>query len=93
MTQAQRLAMLKSNLEIYPAFTAHDEYLLQLLGAAEQMITREGITLSESFEDENLRVMYAAYLYRKRAEDAPEMPRMLRYALNNRIFSVKASGS
>ena len=33
--------------------------------------------------------MYAAYLYRKRADDAPVMPRMLRYALNNRLFSQK----
>jgi hypothetical protein len=33
--------------------------------------------------------MYTSYLWRKRAEDAP-MPRMLRWALNNRIMSEKA---
>ena len=53
------------------------------------MITREGINLTESIEDGNLIVMYAAYLYRKRADSSPVMPRMLRYALNNRVFSEK----
>ena len=38
--------------------------------------------------------MYAAYLYRKRREATAEMPRMLRWALNNRVFSgkVRADG-
>ena len=50
-------------------------------------------------EDANLIVMYAAYLYRNRVKDsevgyktaisATGMPRMLRYALNNRLFSQK----
>lgn len=50
-------------------------------------------------EDANLIVMYAAYLYRNRVNDsetgyktaisATGMPRMLRYALNNRLFSQK----
>lgn len=50
-------------------------------------------------DDANLIVMYAAYLYRNRVKDsetgyktaisATGMPRMLRYALNNRLFSQK----
>jgi hypothetical protein len=50
-------------------------------------------------DDANLIVMYAAYLYRNRVNDseagyktaisATGMPRMLRYALNNRLFSQK----
>ena len=87
MTDADRLTMLKANLEIIPANTAQDTYLAQLLTAGSQMIEREGISLDDTIEDNNLIVMYAAYLYRKRAEDNPPMPRMLRWALNNRLFS------
>lgn len=52
-------------------------------------------------EDANLIVMYAAYLYRNRATDAVSgyttalsatgMPRMLRYELNQRIFSKRST--
>lgn len=81
--------MLKANLEIIPANTLWDVYLTGLITASEQMIGREGITLGDSLEDANLVVMYAAYLYRKRATDNAPMPRMLRYALNNRLFAEK----
>lgn len=67
MTDATKLTLLKANLEIIDANTARDEYLRNLLQAAEQMITREGISLTDTIEDGNLVVMYAAYLYRKRA--------------------------
>ena len=90
MSTQERVLILKLNLQLMT--DAFDGYLQQLLEAAEQMIAREGITLTSSAEDEQLRVMYAAYLYRKRAEDNPPMPRMLRYALNNRLFSQKAGG-
>ena len=90
MSTQERVLILKLNLQLMT--DAFDGYLQQLLGAAEQMIAREGIALTSSAEDEQLRVMYAAYLYRKRAEDNPPMPRMLRYALNNRLFSQKAGG-
>ena len=92
MTAVELLTMTKLNLEIPAANTLYDEYISNLIDAAEQMISREGIVLTESIEDGNLVVMYAAYLYRKRAEDTPQMPRMLRYALNNRLFSQKVGG-
>lgn len=70
-----------------------DEFLVLLLGAAKNEIKREGITLQDTVDDAHLIVMYAAYLFRKRAEkynyNAAAMPRMLRYALNNRLFSEK----
>lgn len=92
MTDAELLTMLKADVEIIAANTTKDEYLANLITAAKQYITREGATLSlDQMEDCNLVVMYAAWLYRKRAEDAPAMPRMLRWALNNRIFSEKVS--
>ena len=93
MTDETILAMLKINLQIIAGNTLQDEYLRNLIATARQMITREGIMLTDSIEDGNLVVMYAAYLYRKRADDAPVMPRMLRYALNNRLFSQKVSES
>ena len=93
MTDATILEMTKSNLQIMQENTLQDDYLLMLITSAQDMITREGITLTDSIEDGNLVVMYAAYLYRKRADGEPVMPRMLRYALNNRLFSQKVSAS
>lgn len=92
MTDAELLTMLKADLEIIAANTSKDDYLAQLITAAKQFIEREGASLDlDQMEDCTLVVMYAAYLYRKRAEDSVAMPRMLRWALNNRIFSEKVS--
>lgn len=89
MTAAEILSYTKHNLEIPAQNTLLDDYIGSLITASQQMIAREGITLEDTVEDGMLVVMYAAYLYRKRADDAPVMPRMLRYALNNRLFSQK----
>lgn len=87
MTNAGILSMLKSNLQIMG--TTWDEYLTQLVEVAKREIEREGVELYMSeIDDVNLVVMYASYLYRKRNTDGP-MPRMLRYALNNRLFAGK----
>lgn len=92
MCDGTDLIMLKADLEIIPSNKTKDAYLLHLLSSARQMITREGVTLSSSKEDVELVVMYAAYLYRARADNAAQMPRMLRFALNNRLFSAKMGG-
>ena len=65
--------------------------LNHLLDSAVKFITREGVVLTSpySVEDGQLIIMYAAYLFRKRATDEG-MPRMLRWTLNNRIFGKKA---
>lgn len=89
MERETLLAILKSDLEI--ATAGKDGYLSHLLDAAAQMIAREGIHLGESAEDVHLQIQYAAYLYRKRKTGEP-MPRMLRYALNNRLIAEKAGG-
>lgn len=68
----------------------YDPLLSQLINAAKEFITKEGVSLTESAEDTQLVVMYAAYLYRKRATDEG-MPRMLRWALNNRLFGGDGS--
>ena len=77
--------------ELFPS-DARKAYLQQCISAARQFITREGIALTESIEDGQLIEMYAAYLVRKRATTEP-MPRMLRWTLNNRLFSQKVSGN
>lgn len=69
------------------------EYLKQLIDAAEASIGRWGITLDETLE-ENLEQaqaveMYAAYLYRNRAEGNNGMPEMLRHRLNQLLFNQK----
>lgn len=86
------LTMLQADLgELFP-----DEnriaYLKQSIETAQSLIKREGITLEDSVEDKQLVEMYAAYLVRKRATNEG-MPRMLRWALNNKLFSQKAGGS
>lgn len=69
--------------------SAYDERLRQYLEAAEKEITREGVTLTE--DDDHLVVMYAAWLWRRRDSGAG-MPRMIRRALNNRVFQEKMAG-
>ena len=92
MTNAEILIMLQVDLgELYPS-EQRAAYLSQAISAAQAFITREGINLTESVEDGQLVEMYAAYLVRKRAT-SEAMPRMLRWALNNRLFSQKASES
>lgn len=96
MKNTELLKMLQANLEILPDFmdaeakAAKKAELLQYIEAARQYITTEGIDLEEdSAGDDFLIVMYASWLYSRRKADASygAMPRMLRYALNNRLFS------
>ena len=87
MTDNELLVLVKANLAI--ARSTWDDYLTNMINVSKQSIAREGITLEDTFEDNNLIVMYTSYLYRKRADDIPAMPRMLRYALNNRLFAEK----
>ena len=82
------LVALKIDLQI--ATDKMDIYLLQLIQAARAYIKTEGIVLDCSTGDGMLVEMYAAYLYRRRREENVTMPRMLRWALNNRLFSQKA---
>lgn len=85
------LQMLKIDLGITTA--AYDERLQEYLYVAKDEIARQGATLDTEnvLADAQLCVMYAAWMWRKR-DEMVEMPRMLRYALNNRIFSEKARG-
>lgn len=90
MTNAEILTLLKIDLQI--SSTRLDTYLSTLIETARAFIAKEGVTLNESVEDGMLVEMYAAYLYRKRREENVSMPRMLRWALNNRLLGGKTNG-
>jgi hypothetical protein len=102
MTISDIKELLKADLEKMVLPEATNKYLDTLITVAIAEIQREGITLkttadstetvvSYDTDDSQTIEMYAAYLYRKRADGDNGMPRMLRYRLNNRVFSQKAS--
>lgn len=69
--------------------TAFDSRLLDKLSAAIEEIQAEGVTLTDSKRDQDLVLMYAEWRWRERIS-GEAMPRMLRYALNNRVFGEAA---
>ena len=87
MTNEEMLHMLKYDLQMRTE--ANDEYLNQLIEYSKKAIEREGITLSNDLECSMIIVQYAAYLFRKRASNDSQMPRFLRYSLNNLLLSQK----
>lgn len=94
MTDADLMTIFKQRIgEPYPS-ADRQLFLDQSVSAARAMITREGITLNTvtSSEDAELVLMYAEYLVKKR-NTTEGMPRMLRFAMNNRLFSEKINGT
>ena len=93
--ESNRLTLLKVDLGLMQPNANQLTYLNSLLAMAASAIKREGINLlADNLEDDMLVEMYAAWLYRKRANDgntsfAVGMPRMLRYQLNNKLVSQK----
>lgn len=84
------LEMLKVDLGIVTS--AYDTRLTQYISYAKQSIREEGATLDlSSVADMQLVVMYAGWLWRRR-DTGEGMPRMLRYALNNKVLGGKANG-
>lgn len=85
------LTMLKTDLGM--SSTGYDDRLSQIIEASKKAIIAEGVsTLDVSeIDDAQLVVMYAAWLWRNR-DTGEGMSRMLRLALNNRIFSEKMRG-
>ena len=88
MVDEEILTALKVDLQI--STDKMDTYIRKMIEAAKTYIQTEGIQLTCSTGDGMLVEMYAAYLYRRRREENVAMPRMLRWALNNRLFSQKA---
>lgn len=88
MDSETQLKALKVDLGI--TTDAYDDRLLSRLASAKERLTAEGINLDEnSTADNDLIIMYAAWLWRDRATGSP-MPRMLTVARNNRLFGQKA---
>ena len=97
------LTMLKAGLELITDYmdadskAAKELELMQYIEAAEIYIEREGVTLEDTVDDQMLVSMYAMWLYDKRKTTGSKytsyyiqnMPRMLRYNLNNRLMSQK----
>lgn len=85
------LSMLKTDIGI--TATAYDDRLKQYIQNAYKNIKAEGAqTLNvEDIEDAQLVVMYSAWMWRRR-DSGDGMPRMVRYALNNRVLGEKARG-
>lgn len=97
------LTMLKAGLELITDYmdadskAAKELELMQYIESAEIYIEREGITLVDTVDDQMLVSMYAMWLYDKRKTTGSKytsyyiqnMPRMLRYNLNNRLMSQK----
>ena len=103
MTNETILTMLKQGLEIITDYmdeeskAAKDLELMQYIETAEAFIEREGIVLVNNVSDQMLVSMYARWLYDKRKTTGSKytsyyiqnMPRMLRYNLNNRLLQQK----
>ena len=90
MADSTMLAMLKTDLGISTS-TAYNTRLEQLLTVAQSAIIEEGASTLDASDplDMQLIVMYAAWLWRRR-DEMSGMPRMLRLALNNRVFGEAA---
>lgn len=90
MTKEDILTILKANLDLLQVSDERLAFLNHCIDSAIAFIEREGVSFSDpySVEDGSLIVMYASYLFQKRKTDEG-MPRMLRWALNNRLFSQK----
>lgn len=84
-TPSTLLVMLKTDLGI--TTTAYDDRLTQILASASSAIAAEGVGTLDASDplDAQLIVMYAAWLWRRR-DTMEGMPRMIRWALNNRVF-------
>lgn len=93
MTKADLLTLLQADLNLLTVDAGRLVQLQHLIDTSIELIAREGVSLQPPYsaEDGQLINMYAAYLFRKRAT-GEAMPRMLRWALNNRVFSAKAGG-
>ena len=91
MTTAETLLpRLKTDLGI--TTTAYDSRLIQYLQNAQTEIQREGIEIGDTVNDDQIVIMYAAWTWRRR-DSGEGMPRMLRYAMNNKVFSQKMGGT
>ncbi len=72
--------------------TAFDTRLTDHIDAAKIDIEREGIVLGSAADDDDLILMFAGWRWRNRAT-GEKMPRMLRFAMNNKLCAQKMGGA
>ena len=91
MTENDKLTLLKAELNMMNPPQERVTFLQQLLGVAASRIRHRGMTLSDDVPgDVHLQVEYAAWLYRRRMQQASaQMPEYLRLDLNDRLASEK----
>lgn len=89
MATQTALSLMKQGLLI--GTDGYDTYLSHLLDAAKAYLIREGASSLDETETGDLQLIvgYADYLYRQRSDASYQMPRWLRWNINNRIFSEK----
>lgn len=90
MTDGQAAVMLNIvKVDLGITGTDYDARLTALLSVAERAITEMGATLDLMDPgDVHLVTQYAEWQFRRR-DEMPGMPRMLQYAINNRVFGEK----
>lgn len=94
LTDGDLLELLKIELNKPAAYV--EPVLVLKLGAARERIEKHGIMLDmTSYDDAELLVAYAAWLYRLKGEDPEKtaMPAMLKRALNDRIIAAVGARS
>lgn len=101
MTKTDVMDILKLDANLAPGGRTNDDLSRQLeqkVNSAIGFIEREGFAFTKSegeyiftAEEAQVVIMYALFLYQKRSTNEA-MPRQLRWALNNLIFSQKARG-
>lgn len=90
MDNQTRLTLLKANIGALGS-TIYDDLLTNLLDSSVSRIEVEGISLDpDAAEDNNLIIGYATWLFQQREQPDMQMPRWLRYALNNKLMHQKA---
>lgn len=83
MIDDNALALLKADLGLYTVTGPVESLLKSKLASAQNKLFKHGITIDTADGDDlDLLVMYAAWLYRKRA-GSELMPPMLRAAIND----------
>lgn len=88
MDDVEKLEVLK--LDLQRTGTKLDPLLRKMLAQAEKHLTQTGIVLIPGDAgDDALQIDYAAYLYRRRAGLEAQMPKYLKWDINNRLFSQK----
>ena len=91
MTESTNYMLNSLKVDLGITTTAYDDRLIEYLNSATKYIETEGISLQDTIDDNNLVIMYASWLWQKRKENIG-MPKMLRWALNNRLFAEKTNG-